>query len=558
MAPTSTSATPPRRQSCNRCHGQKLRCTRANNSGTSSCNRCLRQGAQCVYSSSLPKGRPSMYRLADASTATSNHPSKPHVPPTPVSPTMRRKLPKDPLPTANSNSTNINTSADDSADADADADGKVSIDNNSNLSINTNTDANTRFDINDDTTMFASPWPWVAPLNWSDMLLDGGDRDPNLHGIVDPQTDPGGPYSSGFPSFDGSTSSLNSDGDNSARERPLSPAHQSYDHSYFAGSDVFDMSSNSSLSIDRNGPEFGITQLSRLSTRLYPLYRSSCNLARIAETSYQPGDHNHSHRRPLIDDTAFKSVTSWLAHVSTNMDFLSRDDLEIPSQEPTTMGETLHNAFSASHHLLQILRSLGVDIQSGFSYSTPTVSKSTPILIESGENREFWATFTPQSLASGTSENSYFELSNGSSNYVRRPSQCYNTVVRHLVIACHTLLLNIHTTILIVLQHDADFRSPYLTPKNVEYDAYIDGTALGDIRLVVILRLCSYVINRQQQAVHLYLSPQPSLPYASENTPIFSHQPGLDASSAANRETMSDLEIEVQQRLERLRQTLHI
>lgn len=122
---------------------------------------------------------------------------------------MRRKLPKDPLPAANSNATNINTSADDSANADAD--GKVTIDNNANLSINTKTDANTRSDMNDD-TMFASPWPWVAPLNWSDMLLDGGDRNPNLHDIVDPQTDPGGPYSSGLPSFDGSTSSPNSDG----------------------------------------------------------------------------------------------------------------------------------------------------------------------------------------------------------------------------------------------------------------------------------------------------------------------------------------------------------
>ena len=509
-----------------------------------------------MYSSSLPKGRPSMYRLADASTATSSHTSKPPVPPTPVSPAMRRQLPTVQLPGANSNNTNINASAD--ANANAGADGKVTIDNNANLNINTKADADTIFDMNDDTRMFVSPWPWPAPFNWSDMLLDGSDQDPNLHSIVDPQPDSGGAYSSDFPNFNGSISSRNSDGDGSARERPLSPAHHSYGHSYYGGSDVFDMSSNSSLSIDRSGPEFGIAQLSQLSTRLYPLYRSSCNLAKVAEASYQPRDHNHNHRSSLIDDAAFKSVTAWLAHVSTKMDFLSQYNLEIPSQEPITTGETLHNAFSASHCLLEILRGLGVDMRSGSSYSTPTVSKSAPISIESGENRDFWASFTPQSLASGTCENpSYFELSNGSSNYVRRPSQCYNTVVRHLVIACHTLLLNIHTAVLIALQHDADFRSPHLTPKNVESDSYMDGTALGDIRLVVVLQFCSYVIKRQQQAVHLYLSPQPSLPFTSEDASFFS-QPGLDASTAASREAMSDLEIEVQQRLERLRQTLHI
>ena len=52
----------PKRQSCDRCHGQKLRCPRPSNGNSGACERCIRSKAQCVYSSSLPKGRPSSYR----------------------------------------------------------------------------------------------------------------------------------------------------------------------------------------------------------------------------------------------------------------------------------------------------------------------------------------------------------------------------------------------------------------------------------------------------------------------------------------------------------------
>jgi hypothetical protein len=66
--------TPRRRQSCDRCHGQKLRCTRASNDDTGACIRCRRQGAQCIYSSCLPKGRPSMYRLDGPSSDSTTLP----------------------------------------------------------------------------------------------------------------------------------------------------------------------------------------------------------------------------------------------------------------------------------------------------------------------------------------------------------------------------------------------------------------------------------------------------------------------------------------------------
>lgn len=48
----------PKRQSCDRCHKQKLRCLRPSDGESGACERCTRLKTQCVYSSSLPKGRP--------------------------------------------------------------------------------------------------------------------------------------------------------------------------------------------------------------------------------------------------------------------------------------------------------------------------------------------------------------------------------------------------------------------------------------------------------------------------------------------------------------------
>lgn len=48
----------PKRQSCDRCHKQKLRCLRPSDGESGACERCTRLKTQCIYSSSLPKGRP--------------------------------------------------------------------------------------------------------------------------------------------------------------------------------------------------------------------------------------------------------------------------------------------------------------------------------------------------------------------------------------------------------------------------------------------------------------------------------------------------------------------
>lgn len=67
-----TSSGPAQRQSCDRCHKQKLRCTRNKNNNSGVCDRCMSKRAQCVYSLSLPKGRPSLHRLAVEETNSGN------------------------------------------------------------------------------------------------------------------------------------------------------------------------------------------------------------------------------------------------------------------------------------------------------------------------------------------------------------------------------------------------------------------------------------------------------------------------------------------------------
>lgn len=64
---STATDTLPQRQSCDRCHKQKLRCTREGSGiGGGICDRCFRRHARCVYSPRLPKGRPSLQQRAAA------------------------------------------------------------------------------------------------------------------------------------------------------------------------------------------------------------------------------------------------------------------------------------------------------------------------------------------------------------------------------------------------------------------------------------------------------------------------------------------------------------
>ncbi|KAL8974634.1 MAG: hypothetical protein Q9197_001122 [Variospora fuerteventurae] len=405
-----------------------------------------------------------------------------------------------------------------------------------------------------DTFSSSTTWPWLDPMNWNHMQIDGSQQDSSHWAstshpmVVDPHTHPSPSFLDPFPNLLNWVSPTTSEADGCVRGGPSSP-NRPQDHGHALGSDVFDNSSNrsnrsssssssnsssSSISSSSNssiianniGPQAGIARLSQLSTRLYPLHRSSLTLAETAGSSNQPGHRKETSPRPLLDDAAFKSVADWLVHVPANMNLASGTGRRKHALKATTTGDTLHDAFSASHQLLEILRGLQADGIT--SLSTPSISASTSS----------------------------------------------NTVIRHLVHACHTLLLDIYVAFLIALQDDAErwslSSSSSCRPAGAAGTAVIDAAAaaaLADIPLVLTVQLCSYLIERQHQAVDRFLSSQQQQQNESSRGSgpgSGSRQPSPPAAAAAaaaattNRGVMSDLEMEVQQRLGRLRQTLRI
>ncbi|KAL6716652.1 hypothetical protein ACLMJK_006220 [Lecanora helva] len=412
------------------------------------------------------------------------------------------------------------------------------------------------------TMQSTSIWPGLENWDWHDIQVGGGEEqnfnswETPLQNNIDPQFDSGTSFfdyspSMGFWSLTGST-----DRDCQPQGFLSSPTvvHES---NHLCGDDRFDSTSqakNMGTTSKETGFNVGIARLSQLSTRLCSLHRSSCTLARSAGLAGHSVSNSRDNKSPLIDDTAFKSVTAWLMHVSGNMNPLIDADSRDRQDDLKRTGDTLHNAFSASHSLLETLHSLHAAAVDGSSSSAglPTAASTTSREAQT----DFWPSPNSQSARtlSITEENStYPKNSNESSGITHRSNQHTNTVVHHLVIACHTILLNIYVSVLVALQHDADRWNPCRSTSTIDAELNTDTVALADIRPALTVQLCSYLIERQNQAVDVYLSSSRSPPVSQQHP---SHE--VFRSNTADQEAMSELKVEIQQRLERLRQTLRI
>lgn len=239
--------------------------------------------------------------------------------------------------------------------------------------------------------------------------------------------------------------------------------------------------------------------LSQLSMRLSSLRYLSHTLAQAAESS---SGRQPDHRRiPLFQSTAFESVAAWLAddqcsaimnaYPSTHLAPEATEPYPSPGSppKPQSCQGLLRDVFSSSHRLMEILRHLQ---SSNLAEPTVTGMPSTPTRGGSYQH-------SPGTLA----------------------------IIRHLVMACDGLLLEIYAAVLAVLQHDA---YPGSLINNM--------TALGDVRLVLVVQLCSYLIERQQQAVDQCFAP---------------HAAQLNV---GGKEALCDAREQLQQRLIKLRQTL--
>ncbi|OQE40830.1 hypothetical protein PENCOP_c005G07188 [Penicillium coprophilum] len=511
----------PHRQSCDRCHKQKLRCIREPNTGV--CDRCLRKRAQCVYSFSLPKGRPTMYRSGGASGTVRSGTASAPLNSRPTSPPAEPAKPV-------SSGTNINA---DETNGTKDAT-KV-----------TNPAANE----NPVLTGVMDSAPRLEQLNWDDMQLDGewNSQDPvqvdklltSLGAFCNDGSAPDA-HTQSSPDqlhFQINTSNLH------AYEHGL-PAGGLFQHHDIGRGEIDggmgDSAMNTGLEKPIHIPSIAVTQLSQLSMDLALLRYTSYNMAKAAES---PSCHMPNDRRiPLIDSSAFEIVSTWLAHGQgfAGMNPLAPGSCEnqVPYPTPisetgTCAGRTLREVFCSSQRLLEILGQLQFSLMVEMNpYPSPIITPPE----------------RPSTAVSGGDSGSH-GLPNGS-GIAGRSVPCPNSgngtmqVIHYLVMACEALLLEIYVAVLVALQHEA-------------YSS-TNGTVLGDVRLVLVVELCSYLIERQLQAVDSYLAPQnrlnPNMMGAS--IPGKFDIPGGPENLDKDRDMLNDLRNQVQERLGHLRQIL--
>ena len=315
-------------------------------------------------------------------------------------------------------------------------------------------------------------------MDWADQ--DVGQITLNQHAVIDAaQTDITMTTVPDLLDRTAAATDVNPNGDAQRPSAPTTSTHslpQSLGHGNSQGSGHVGGRSDTCLrsgSGDNDEPDIVITELAHLSVHLSPLRRSIYGLVGCVEAYHQ----SQARQKSCIDDATFEAVAGWLSHGhgpandTTNVFSLPVADRQgppfspLPAPESGTASALLYNTFAASRHLLEILRYLqdnaGVSGTSTFSKST---LNNTPSLT-SASSRDGSYFGLPMSSSSSSSSSSNIHTPGGS------PSKYCNNIIRHLVIACHTILLDIYVAVLAILERD--------TEPNAQRD---NTAALGDIR----------------------------------------------------------------------------
>jgi hypothetical protein len=294
------------------------------------------------------------------------------------------------------------------------------------------------------------------------------------------------------------------------------------------------VNSHRSCDSQKEEPETAVACLSRLSHRLYSLYsavlemvNSSGELNQADTTTLQTG--------PFADDSAFQKVTGWIVRASSStMDPpIQASDQQSPTQTAEQDGCTLLNdVFSASRDLLNTLHSLNTETSKLSPYPVP---HDDPLPLATA------GPMTPQSVSTTSNTADLHPKDLPSSGHWS------NSIVRHMVMACHMLLLNTYLAVTMALQHATDKQKLSQGASNAE------ALPLGEVRTVMIVQLCGYLIQRQSQAVQAYLA-SPGSTQLSDESMLHNTNPLSSSDQAATKQ----LEQDVEQRLARLRQSLNM
>ncbi|KAF2850032.1 hypothetical protein T440DRAFT_113031 [Plenodomus tracheiphilus IPT5] len=261
-----------------------------------------------------------------------------------------------------------------------------------------------------------------------------------------------------------------------------------------------------------------VGQLAQLTMRLSSLRHMSSNLARTATTS--SSGTTEVPRTSLVDSTAFESVAAWLARDELAGNTTDPIPIEYPQDPqcattPSSGQHILNEAFSASHLLLDMLRNLQAE----------QADRQTNMMLG--------AMMTP----SPTAGHGYFDILSGLGVGVLNGGEAMmaqarsHASIRHLVMVCNTLILEVYLAILLALQHDA-------------YLSIHENKVMKSVRMVLLVQLCSHLIDRQCQALDSYLS--------SLQPPSSLNEGYLNV----DRNALNHLRRQIQERLHQLRQML--
>ena len=446
-------AKPAKRQSCDRYHAQKLRCSRQGSGEGGICTRCFRQSAECVYSTSLPKGRPNTtHRLAGAGVTS--------LPAVASAPTANMTT-----ETTTTNSTPCHI------DVDFTSALAATPSTHTTMSAMSSSPATLEHDL--------ATEPLPSPLDdWSSEL------DPFW---------PCGWINSEFPADALTTNSTNLNPTtaciNTAKADSAASSSSSTSTSTSASSSA-PPSSDPDACV-ATATQACVTQLSELLS-----YLSS------AFTLAQQGLIG-----PLVTDVAFDTVATLLISANPPLPL-----------NPSPACSTLRVAFLGTQRLLDILHRLR-------------------LLSKSDLPAEIAATAIPTPSASSGSLSLPPPPPYNSGSIIEHPQQSRyaSTVIHHIVLACHNLLLNIYDPFLFALQHDAASTTGQIDDPLAQ--------ARVDTRLVMLVQLSSYFIQRLHKSVKIY----------------FSQTDGDETrSGSTSLQTIVNLEARIQQKLVQLQQELHI
>ena len=304
----SAAIAPLKRRSCDRCHGQKLRCPRRGLNNSDSCFRCLRLGVPCVYSVSLPKGRPSAHRRAGGTIVPVSCPLPlPTLPPEPTSSPLAHLVP------GCDNDTSPNPSTISAA--------------SSNIP--------TAWPLLDDATFFQSPvqldWGWSSNTPWSGSVdslnLDPSTDLPLTNATQDTGTHGRGENDGMVTTLTAAANSFMSPADCASPliTEPSSPNHLE--------SSAFRLAR---LSPPIDETEICIRKLSDLRAHLHPIYKASCSITSAC----------HGNPGALLSAAAFDAVTVLLGEWPV---------VRAPVKDKCNL---LYEIFSTSRNLLDIMYQL--------------------------------------------------------------------------------------------------------------------------------------------------------------------------------------------------------